>query len=96
MNPPQKSKRDKLTIMMRILDISRTPIKKTHILYKANINFYQVTKYLDLLTSVSMLEKIEFGYRITEKGLQFLKMFEPKDSVIEQEEIAPYQLIHQR
>ena len=95
MNSLQKSKRDKLTIMMRILDISRTAIKKTHLLYKANINFYQLTKYLDLLTSVSMLEKIEFGYRITEKGLQFLHMLELKDSVIEQE-IAPYQLIHPR
>lgn len=92
----QKSvKRDKFAIMLKILDISRTPIKKTHILYKANINFYQLTKYLNLLRSVGMIEEIESpfsGYRVTEKGLKFMQMFEPKDAGIEYQEEPAYQL----
>lgn len=73
-------KRDKLAILLDMLHVCKTPVKKTHILYKANINFYQLTKYLDLLCTAGMVEVIESpfsGYRITEKGVQLIKMFEP-------------------
>jgi len=92
-------KRDKLAIMLKILNIAKTTIKKTHILYKANINFYQLTKYLSLLTSVGMIEEVESpfkGYRITEKGLQFMHMFEPKADGIEYQEEPAYQLVQLR
>ena len=71
-------KRDKLDILLGILEIANVPVKKTHILYKANINFYQLTRYLDLLLGLEMLEKINQpynGYRITEKGRQMLHLF---------------------
>ena len=71
-------KRDKLDILLGILEIANVPIKKTHILYKANINFYQLTRYLDLLLGLGMLEQITepfSGYRITEKGRQMLHLF---------------------
>jgi predicted transcriptional regulator len=71
-------KRDKLDIMLRILEVTSTPVKKTHILYQAGINFYQLTKYLDLLLKTGMMEQIEEpfpGFRTTEKGYMLLKMF---------------------
>ena len=71
-------KRDKLEILLGILEIARSPVKKTHILYKANINFYQLTRYLDLLKGLDMLEEIDQpykGYRTTEKGRQMLELF---------------------
>ena len=71
-------KRDKLEILLGILEIARSPVKKTHILYKANINFYQLTRYLDLLKGLDMLEEIDQpykGYRTTEKGRQMLDLF---------------------
>ncbi len=71
-------KRDKLDILLGILDIASTSVKKTHILYKANINFYQLTRYLDLLKHLEMLEEVSEpfnGYRITEKGRQMLNLF---------------------
>ena len=71
-------KRDKLEILLGILEIARSPVKKTHILYKANINFYQLTRYLDLLNGLEMLEEIDQpykGYRTTEKGRQMLGLF---------------------
>ena len=74
----QYMKRDKLDILLSILEISRSPIKKTHILYKANINFYQLTRYLDLLLGLEMLEPIDDpykGYRTTQKGLDMINLF---------------------
>ena len=71
-------KRDKLDILLEILTIAKTPIKKPHILYKANINFYQLKRYLDLLLHLEMLEEINDphkAYRITEKGRQMLDLF---------------------
>jgi predicted transcriptional regulator len=71
-------RRDKLEIILAILEISQQPIKKTHILYTAKINYYQLTRYLDLLLATNMIgviaEPIE-GYKITEKGRLLLNMF---------------------
>ena len=75
----QPVKRDKLAIILDMLHVCRTPVKKTHILYKANINFYQLTRYLNLLSAAGMIETVESpfnGYRITEKGSQLIRMFE--------------------
>ncbi len=71
-------KRDKLDILLVILDIGNVAVKKTHILYRANINFYQLTRYLNLLLDLGMLEQISEpfnGYRTTEKGRQMLDLF---------------------
>ena len=72
------TKRDKLDILLGILRIADTTVRKTHILYKANINFYQLTRYLDLLLNLEMLEKVNEpykGYRTTQKGRQMLELF---------------------
>ncbi len=72
------AKRDKLDILLTILRLARTPIKKTHLLYRANINFHQLTRYLHLLRSLGMIEEINepySGYRATEKGRQALSLF---------------------
>ena len=71
-------RRDKLDILLGILQLANVPIKKTHILYKANINFYQLTKYLNLLFDLKMLEEINEpfkAYRITERGRRMLDLF---------------------
>lgn len=71
-------RRDKLDIILRILAIGNSPVKKTHILYKAGINFYQLTRYLDLLLKTGMMEQIDQPYpafRTTEKGRVMLNLF---------------------
>ena len=79
MEPSQQNpKRDMLAIMLRILDIANEPVKKTHILYSAGINFYQLSRYLDLLLKLGLLEEIEIpyvAYRTTEKGRVLTKLF---------------------
>src|SRR5437870_2469576 len=74
-------RRDKIDIILAILEITNQPIKKTHILYTAKINFYQLSRYLDLLLNMGLLEEISDpfeGYRITEKGRVLLKLFASK------------------
>jgi len=77
-NVHEDAKRDKLDIILNILEIGRVPVKKTHILYKAGINFYQLSRYLNLLLRLKMLEEVNnpyYAYRTTERGLQLLKLF---------------------
>lgn len=70
-------KRDKLDILLRIVEVTATPAKKTHILYKANLNFYQLNRYIDELVRLGFIKEIDIpfkGYVTTEKGKQFLTM----------------------
>ena len=71
-------RRDKLDILLEILEITRQPVRKTHILYTARINFFQLTKYLDLLLAIGMVEVVSTpfeGYVITDKGRILTKLF---------------------
>jgi Predicted transcriptional regulator len=75
-------RRDKLDIILRILEVGNTPVKKTHILYKAGINFYQLSRYLDLLLKTGMMEEIVtpfVAYRTTEKGRVLMNLFSSGD-----------------
>ena len=68
-------RRDKLEIMLDLLVISRQPIKKTHMLYNANLNFDQLERYLDMLQNMGLLEPVQTpfkGYKITNKGEIFV------------------------
>jgi len=74
-------RRDKIDIILNILEVTKQPVKKTHILYTAKINFYQLARYLDLVVNMGLVEEISQpfeGYRITEKGRVMLKLFFPK------------------
>ncbi|MCI0565252.1 MAG: winged helix-turn-helix domain-containing protein [Nitrososphaera sp.] len=78
----QHPKRDMLAIMLRILDIANEPVKKTHILYSAGINFYQLSRYLNFLLKLGLLEELSepyVGYRTTEKGRACLRLFNSSD-----------------
>src|SRR2546422_4414929 len=71
-------RREKLDIILRILDVGSVPVKKTHILYKAGINFYQLSRYLDLLLKTGMMEPVNepfLAFRTTEKGRVMLNLF---------------------
>lgn len=78
----QTEKRDKLEIMIQLLQIAKEPIKKTRIMQVAYLNFYQVSRYLDYLMSAGLIENISKpypGYRITEKGRMFLALLTVTD-----------------
>ena len=75
----RKNNRGKIEIMADILTLSTVGIKKTHIMYKANLSYEQRLYYLGERLSRGLLEQDTFEgtqvYRTTEKGREFLQHF---------------------
>ncbi len=85
------TRRDQLTIMFDLLQIIHQPQRLTHILYKSNMSYGQLSKYLDDLSELGFLDIKTKPFRafvITEKGKQFHEMllakkrYSEKDSLI--------------
>ena len=65
--------------MADILTLSTVGIKKTHIMYRANLSYEQILYYLGELLGRNLLEQDTLEgtliYRTTEKGREFLQHF---------------------
>jgi len=75
------TRRDQLTIMSDLLEITKQPQRLTHILYKSNMSYGQLSKYLDELTELGFIEIRTAPFRaflITPKGKQFHDMLSTK------------------
>ena len=75
------TRRDQLTIMSDLLEIVHQPQRLTHILYKSNMSYGQLSKYLDELTELGFIEihtKPFRAFLITPKGKQFNDMLSSK------------------
>lgn len=71
-------KRNTVKIMVDILEIALKGAGKTEIVYKANLNFEQVRKYLDFLLGKGLMavsSNKRKKYRTTEKGKAFIKRY---------------------
>ncbi|MEM5790931.1 MAG: winged helix-turn-helix domain-containing protein [Candidatus Aenigmatarchaeota archaeon] len=78
-------RRGELDIINNILKCSLKFTGKTEIMYKANLSFSQLGKYLNLLTSAALLvEKndIRVEYRTTEKGKKFIEKYEEIEKIL--------------
>ncbi|WP_319507956.1 winged helix-turn-helix domain-containing protein [uncultured Methanolobus sp.] len=64
-------RRTKSTISVEILRAALEGAKKTHIVYRANLNFEVVNKYLSLLKEKGLIEQKDNLYVTTEKGREF-------------------------
>ena len=71
-------KRSNLEISAAILRVARYGARKSHIVYKANLNFSIIKDYLHDLTSSGLLSASQQGklFTTTEKGMAFLNYFE--------------------
>ena len=70
-------RRNNLDIYADILNAARGGAKKTHIVYKANLNFKIVKKYLKSLREKELIQNCDNGYYVTTpKGIQFLEKYE--------------------
>ena len=78
-------KRSRLETVNVILSLSTNGIKKTHIMYKANMSHGQLEKYLEMLVSKGLLEKLAEFYNTTEKGLEFIKDFKKIQYLMEED-----------
>ncbi len=71
------SRRDKIAIMGDLLTIMQEPRRLTHILYKSNMSYVQLVKYLENLIDMGLAEKRQSPYRsytITSNGKLFMDL----------------------
>ena len=73
------TRRDRVQILLKMLQSAKVPIRKTHLMYGAGINFYQLEKHLSFLIGSGMIEELQHegsvAYRTTEKGRLFSELF---------------------
>ncbi len=69
-------RRNSLDVWADILNVSKDGLRKTHIVYKANLNFNVAKKYFTSLTERGLLEYRDAHYITTPEGIQFLKDYE--------------------
>ena len=70
-------RRDKITIMGDLLNIIQEPRRLTHILYKSNMSYVQLVKYLNNLIDMGLAEKKHVphrAYTITDNGKIFMNL----------------------
>jgi predicted transcriptional regulator len=68
-------RRNDLDICADILSVARAGAKKTHIVYKANLNFNIVKKYLRRLKESGFIESENGSFFVTEEGIRFLQQY---------------------
>ncbi len=72
-------KRSDVEIYAAILSTAKGGAKKSHIVYRANLNFEIVRKYLDHLKAAGLITEPAKGNKLfvtTEKGIDYLNRFE--------------------
>ncbi len=68
-------RRNDLDICADLLKVSQNGAKKTHLVYKANLNFKIVKKYLHRLLENELLESENGRYYTTDKGAKYLNQY---------------------
>ena len=66
------NRRSEMEIIATILDMAKQGVKKTNILYKANLSYVQLKNYVSFLLEKGLLENIGNMYSTTKKGRLFL------------------------
>lgn len=78
--------RTRYNIYADILTLTKIRAKKTHIVYRCNLNFNLVNDCLKDLINRGMLIIVEHNKRVeyetTEKGLEYLALFENVDTLM--------------
>ena len=88
----RKNNRGKIQIMGDVLALGTSGIKKTHIMYKANLSYEQVHLYLGELIAKRLIAQDASSrssegvvYRTTEKGREFLQYYTRLTECLEDE-----------
>ena len=85
----RKNNRGKIQIMGDVLALGTSGIKKTHIMYKANLSYEQVHLCLGELIGKRLIEQDVSSdgvvYRTTEKGREFLLYYTRVVELLEEE-----------
>ncbi len=86
----RKNNRGKIQIMGDVLALATSGIRKTHIMYKANLSYEQVYLYLEELISKRLIAQDVSSsdgvmYRTTERGREFLLYYTRLAEFLEEE-----------
>jgi len=87
-----ENNRGKIQIMADIVDLCKAGIRKTHIMYKGNLSYEQINRYLyELLEKELITQNLDDGvltYRATEKGRSFLQYYNMMLSILDESSIG--------
>lgn len=68
--------RRKIGIVADILNVAKNGARKTQIMYKGNLSYKLLNKYLNMLIEANLIEpEDDSNYVITLKGAEFLEIF---------------------
>ena len=74
---PANKNRSSIDIVREVLSIALVKVCKTRIMYRANLSFHQLEKYLRALLGNALLSfDGESGYLTTTSGKEFLALYE--------------------
>jgi len=78
--------------MAEILEIAMNGALKTPIMYKTNLSFAQLNKYLPLLLEIGLLKNVNNGgktvYKTTAKGLQYIQNHKKITALLEMKSLS--------
>ena len=77
-----KARRGKIEIVIDILSVALGGARKTEIVYKANLNFKRIERYLPFLEERGLMESSGPIYKTTEKGKEFLRGYEKMEELL--------------
>ena len=87
-----ENNRGKIQIMADIVDLCKAGIRKTHIMYKGNLSYEQINRYLyELLEKELIIQNLDDGvltYRTTEKGRSFLQYYNMMLSILDEKVVC--------
>jgi predicted transcriptional regulator len=68
-------RRNDLDICADLLKVAKNGAKKTQLVYKANLNFNIIKKYLERLTDNGLIESEKGRFFTTDKGAKYLEQY---------------------
>jgi len=64
--------RDRLSIVADVLEVAKSGASKTRIMFRANLSFNLLEKYLDVTLAAGFVRLVGSSYELTENGFDFL------------------------
>ncbi len=82
-----------MRICAEIVEAANSGIKKTHLMYRANLSFTQTKQYRVLLINLGLLEeRIDGSLWATERGINYLVSYRKTESYLQKKEYSVPQI----
>jgi predicted transcriptional regulator len=78
-----RQKRTRFDTIYEILQLCTETTKRTHIMFRINLSYAQLEKFLSLLVHSGLLSVSNQGYTTNEKGRHFMEVYTELLSIFE-------------